>query len=137
MKPSNLCVVTIDWSYSISGRYFLQQEHHWLDVRLYWDLNELDLWLRLENSDCLLVKWLSWTIGDRKFPASVTSQAPVSLNIKAHLYFMNKKQNKKIVSWSKQKIFRKTNNHKTSVNKKKRQNRNCFLQQLLANEQFL
>ena len=31
-------------------------------VCLHWDLKVLDLWLRLKNSDCLFVNWLSWPI---------------------------------------------------------------------------
>ena len=42
-----------------------------------------DWWLRLENSCCLLVDWLSWPIGNRNFPVTVMRRALKSLNVKA------------------------------------------------------
>ena len=51
------------------------------------DLKARDLWPRRENSDCLLVNWISWPIGNRNFPVSVTSHALSCINTNASKRF--------------------------------------------------
>ena len=50
-------------------------------LRLHWNLKERDMWL--ENSDCLLVNWLSWPIGYQNFPVTI-SHAFSSPNVNEH-----------------------------------------------------